>query len=198
MKKLRGRTITFEAEVRKQILLNWRSSLRSKTSEKHFTYNTQVINTSGLCQTIKTGFEEFNIITGSMNKQCDAKFATKDEKHYSTNALTGVSFLIPQSNQSIAITSPTVMRSQVEYKKKITPGKLVTVQRRTQMKGLEMCFWKGLEKRVYVCACSAYKKMTEEHAPATHSNMVEWTVIIICSMNLVWGNEIFSVELAAT
>lgn len=48
---------------------------------------------------------------------------------------------------------------------------------------------------MYVCACSAYKKMTEEHAPATHSNVVEWTVIIICSMNLVWGNEIFQLNL---
>lgn len=45
---------------------------------------------------------------------------------------------------------------------------------------------------------SAYKKMAEEHVPAMHSNMVEWTVIIKRSMHLIWGNEISSAELAAT
>lgn len=60
VKELRGGAITSTDEVRKQILLSWGGSLRSKSGEKHFTHNTEVLTTSSQGQTMQTGFEEFN------------------------------------------------------------------------------------------------------------------------------------------
>lgn len=66
-----------------------------KDDEKHYTYNTQVTNTNGECQPMKTGFEKFDI--HHRVSDCDAKFATMDENHYSRNALKGVSFLMARA-----------------------------------------------------------------------------------------------------